>query len=142
MIGGSIVDGSIVGGPVGGSMIGETYGTAASLLGVTMVTAVVVNLLAPSKRPRLRRLVVIAALYCVAFALGHWVVEPGSVWAQRVAFGADLLAAFGFVSAGGVLIFDAILSRFRLALPPITIDVFVGIAYVIATVRRRLRPAP
>jgi small-conductance mechanosensitive channel/CRP-like cAMP-binding protein len=107
---------------------------ALGVLGGLIATAVAVNALAPTYRPRLRRAVILFVLYAialgVAYALREAEVHP---WGYRLRITADVLRLLTIVNLGGLIVFG-IISRRVGKVPTIASDLVVGVAYFLATV--------
>jgi small-conductance mechanosensitive channel len=92
-----------------------------------------VNRYAPSKRKRIRRVIIPFALYLVlwaisaTFAAGH---APD--WAERIRLAADLFEAFTIVNLAGLAVFDLGLPAIRIEAAGIVADLFIGGAYIVA----------
>jgi small-conductance mechanosensitive channel/CRP-like cAMP-binding protein len=105
------------------------------LLVGTVVTAALVNLLAPIHRPRLRRLLVLFMFYVTALAVTRG-LEPFEVgpWQERMRVLTSLIYSFAAISCGALLLFHLLLPAIRLNPPTILADLAVALAYVVVTV--------
>jgi small-conductance mechanosensitive channel/CRP-like cAMP-binding protein len=106
------------------------------LLGVgVLVTAALVNLFAPKRRRKIRRVLIMYMLYVVVFgvawALGH--VEKSGAWAVRISVVCDLLAAYTLINIVGVLVFDIAAPLISGDLRSISTDLMIGVAYLVST---------
>jgi small-conductance mechanosensitive channel len=105
----------------------------AALGGALLVVAALVNRLAPSKRHRLRRALLLYLLF-VGLAGAEHLLEatPFATWAEHAHVVGGLLAAFVCVELSTLLVLDVLLPLIRLPLPAITNDLLVGAAYLFA----------
>ncbi len=102
-------------------------------LGVTFI-AFLVNRFAPKKRRRIRRVVLIFALYVLSSGAYLALQAAGMhAWAGRLQLMADLLEAFTVVNILALAVFDIALPAARVELVAITSDLIVGIAYIAST---------
>jgi small-conductance mechanosensitive channel/CRP-like cAMP-binding protein len=105
------------------------------LLAGVVVTAALVNRLRPAHRLRLRRLIILFALFSIA--LGGSIVfqelDQGD-WAHGTRIAADLLRVFLLVNIGAMLAFSVAIPAAGVALPMIASDLLVGLGYVITTI--------
>nr|HEX4313934.1 mechanosensitive ion channel family protein [Kofleriaceae bacterium] len=104
---------------------------ALGLLGGVVVTAALVNAVAPVQRPRVRRLVTIYAFYAITLAAAYTMesFETGP-WGERLRIVASLLYSFGAVSCAAILIFHLLLPKLRIPPPTILADLMVALAYI------------
>lgn len=111
----------------------ELYWVGGQLLGLVVIAALV-NQVAPIHRARIRRAIILFALYILflssATLLADW--SPG--WADRVQLGADLFRAISLVNLTCMLVFLVVLPAVRLKVPTIIGDLIAGVAYVVAIV--------
>jgi small-conductance mechanosensitive channel/CRP-like cAMP-binding protein len=107
---------------------------ALGLFVAVVLTAAIVNALAPGQRIRVRRIVILFGVYALCFA-GHHVLEAGGSlkWAGRMHFGAELLQAFTVVNIVSTLAFLVLLPKLGVSVPMIASDLAVGIGYILAT---------
>ncbi len=108
-----------------------------AVLGVALVfVALLVNLVAPAKRHRIRR-----ALFLYAFfvalkgaerVLGATTVPSITSWAEHLHVVGGMLAAFTCVELMTLMVFDLVLPSLRIQVQGITSDLLVGCAYVFA----------
>src|SRR5579862_8978388 len=107
---------------------------AIGVLAGLLVTASAVNRFAKPYRPRLRRAVILFALYAVAlgaaYALRDQDVHP---WGWRLLITSDVLRALTIVNLAGLITFGVI-SRRVAHLPVIASDLVAAVAYFVATV--------
>lgn len=104
------------------------------LLVATVVTAWLVNRLNPGHRSRVRRLVILFALYSVTVAAHHALAGLGiEVWARRVDVASELIRAFACVQLTVIVLFSALLPRVGVVFPMIASDLIVGFAYILTT---------
>ena len=81
------------------------------LLVLVVLTAAAVNRFAPHHRPRLRRVAILYLLYVAVLGAQVAVRVTGhTVWAERLDFATDLLAAFNVVNIVATLAITAVLS--------------------------------
>ena len=117
---------------------------ALGVLAGLLVTATAVNRFAKPYRPRLRRAVILFALYAIAlgaaYALGareedlsSLAHDPDRLWAWRLLITADVLRAMTIVNLAGLIAFG-IISRRVAHLPVIASDLVAAVAYFVATV--------
>jgi len=107
---------------------------ALGLFVAVVLTAAIVNALAPGQRIRVRRIVILFVVY--ALCLGaHYAFDVGGVpkWASRMQFGADLLQAFTVVNIVSTLVFLVLLPKLAVGVPMIASDLAVGVGYIVAT---------
>jgi small-conductance mechanosensitive channel len=108
-----------------------------ALLGGGLVAvAFLVNRFAEAKRPRLRRAVLLYAVFLCAFVVSEVLahVQGQSVfsWGEHVALVRDAFGAFTLVSLVALTIFDLALPAIGVRLVAITSDIIVGFAYLFA----------
>jgi small-conductance mechanosensitive channel/CRP-like cAMP-binding protein len=113
----------------------DTSRYAFALIGVAVVcVTALVNRFAPQKRHRVRRVVILYALYLLAFGLEHGLGAIGSTtWAARLTHVAAILEAFSLINILALTVFDLALPALRVAVVSITSDLLVGVAYIVAT---------
>jgi small-conductance mechanosensitive channel/CRP-like cAMP-binding protein len=108
----------------------------AVLGGALLVVAALVNWLAPSKRHRLRRALLLYVLFVGLSAAEHLLLTTPFAsfrsWAEHAHVVGGLLAAFVCVELSTLLLLDVLLPAIRLPLPAITNDLLVGAAYLFA----------
>lgn len=105
------------------------------LLAAVVATAALVNGLAPAFRSRVRRVVVLFAVYLLAIAAHHAIAAVGSeVWAQRLLLVANLLQAFTLVNVIATVTLSVVLPKTGVTLPMIATDLLVGFGYILATI--------
>jgi small-conductance mechanosensitive channel/CRP-like cAMP-binding protein len=99
-----------------------------------VVVAALVNRFRPIQRPRLRRLVMVFALFATASltAIGFDAADLPS-WSNGCTVAAQLLQAFTLVSLIATLVFGILLSGVGIELPMIASDLIVGLGYVVVT---------
>lgn len=107
---------------------------AAGLFAATVLVAALVNRFNTGHRSRVRRVVILFALYLVAAAV-HWGLRAAgeTVWASRVLAFSELLKAFTFVNLGATALFSVLLPLTGVALPMIASDLLVGLGYIAST---------
>ena len=107
---------------------------ALGLFAAVIVTAAIVNAVAPAQRIRVRRIVILFTVYAIALALQH-ALEAASIakWATRAQVDTELLQSFTIVNIVGTLGFSVALPRLRVGFPMIASDLVVGIGYILAT---------
>lgn len=99
-----------------------------------VVTAAIVNALAPSQRVRVRRIVILFVVYLGCLALQHGLDAAGvPKWAGRMQVAAELLQAFTLVNIIGTMGFSVALPRLGVGFPMIASDLVVGVGYILAT---------
>jgi small-conductance mechanosensitive channel/CRP-like cAMP-binding protein len=104
---------------------------ALGLLGGIVVTAGLVNVVAPKLRPRLRRLITLFAIYLIGLAITRS-LEPFQVgpWEDRARTVTSLVYTFAAVNCVALLLFHVALPTVRIRVPTILVDLLVAIAYV------------
>ena len=104
------------------------------LFGAIVLIAALVNRFNAAHRSRVRRVVILFALYLVAFGV-HWALRASgeTVWAPRILVVAQLLQAFTMVNLGATALFSVLLPFTGVVLPMIASDLLVGIGYIAAT---------
>jgi small-conductance mechanosensitive channel/CRP-like cAMP-binding protein len=107
---------------------------ALGLFAAVIVTAAIVNALAPAQRVRVRRIVILFIVYvgCVAI---HHALEAAGVpkWASRTQVAAELLQAFTIVNILTTVGFSVAMPRLGVSVPMIASDLVVGVFYILAT---------
>lgn len=99
---------------------------AALVAGSVLVAAFLVNLLAPSRRPHIRRLVWLGALYVLAASLAYGSRKYGAPsTAETSAVIADWLGRFSLANVVVVVLFDLALPRARINPPAIVTDMVI-----------------
>jgi small-conductance mechanosensitive channel/CRP-like cAMP-binding protein len=99
-----------------------------------VVTAVLINRFRPVERPRLRRLVVMFALFATATVTGiGFDAAALPSWAAGCALAAQILQAFTLVNLIAAVIFAVLFPGIGLEMPMIASDVVVGLSYVVVT---------
>ncbi len=101
--------------------------------GGLVLIAYLVNRFAPQKRPRIRRTVILYALYIVTelCAAALHVLGAGSVWAAFHT-AADIVEAFTVINLCAIALFDVALARVGMTVVPFATDLVVGVAYLVA----------
>jgi small-conductance mechanosensitive channel/CRP-like cAMP-binding protein len=121
---------------VGIIAVSERVGSrwAIVLLAVGLVTiAWLVNRYAKQKRKRIRRTVILFALYLLCFGMSAaFGIAGWDAWSNRLQIAADLFEAFTLVNLIALAVFDLALPKARVELVSITSDILVGITYIIA----------
>ena len=99
-----------------------------------LVAAALVNLIRPGSRSRVRRLVILFALYAVGVA-GAFAFEATDEprWADWFFIGSEVIRAFVVVNVGATIVFVVALPRVGIVVPTIASDLVVGAGYVVAT---------
>jgi small-conductance mechanosensitive channel/CRP-like cAMP-binding protein len=111
------------------------YTIQIALLGAVVFTALVINALAPDRKPKLKRLVLFAATHLTFFVLAQLLERGGlAKWTFRANLVADLFSAFAFLTAGVLLVVDVLLPRLGARLSTLTSDLSVGVGYIITIV--------
>jgi small-conductance mechanosensitive channel/CRP-like cAMP-binding protein len=108
------------------------------VLGLALVLVTfAVNRLAPGKRYRVRRALMLYVFFLGLTAAEHALEAATRVsvrsWADHAHVVGGLLAAFTCVELGTLAVFDVLLPTLRLPLAGITSDILVGCGYVFAT---------
>lgn len=107
---------------------------ALGLFAAVVVTAAIVNALAPAQRVRVRRILILFIVYvgCVAI---HHALEAAGVpkWASRTQVAAELLQAFTIVNILATVGFSVAMPRLGVSVPMIASDLVVGVGYLLAT---------
>jgi len=100
-----------------------------------IVTAAIVNALAPAQRVRVRRVVILFVVYLGLLALEHALLAAGATkWAGRMQVAAELMQAFTIVNIVGTVGFSVALPRLGVGFPMIASDLVVGFGYILATI--------
>ncbi len=108
------------------------YWMVPALFGAVVLTAFVVNHLAPAARKRLRRIVILYVLYVASVVGAFGLAESGNAaWAGRFQISAHLFEQFTIVNVVATVLFDAVLPRAKLAVSAILTDLIVGVAYIV-----------
>jgi small-conductance mechanosensitive channel/CRP-like cAMP-binding protein len=104
---------------------------ALGLLAGILVTAALVNLVAPKLRPRLRRLVTLFVIYLVGVTITRS-LDPFQVgaWEDRARTVTSLVYTFASVDCVALLLFHVALPMVRVRVPTILVDLLVAIAYI------------
>jgi small-conductance mechanosensitive channel/CRP-like cAMP-binding protein len=112
----------------------DVYWVLGMFAGV-VVTAAIVNALAPSQRVRVRRIVILFIAYLGCLGI-HYALEAAGApkWAGRMQFAAELLQAFTIVNIIGTVGFSVALPKLGVGFPMIASDLVVGFGYIIATI--------
>jgi small-conductance mechanosensitive channel/CRP-like cAMP-binding protein len=107
---------------------------ALGLFVAVVLTAAIVNALAPGQRVRVRRIVILYGVYAVCIG-AHYALDAGGSprWASRMHFGAELLQAFTIVNIVSTLAFLVLLPKLGVGVPMIASDLAVGVGYILAT---------
>ena len=99
--------------------------------GGLVILAYLVNRFAPLKRPRIRRTVILFALYVVTeiCAAALHVAGAGAVW---MAFhtAANVIEGFTVINLCAIALFDVALERAGMTVAPFATDLLVGVAYL------------
>ncbi len=105
------------------------------LLGGAVLTAVLVNALAPDRRRHVRRVVILYALFLLALGARHAASGLGEVaWAERLMVVAELLRLISAINIGATVTFVVVLPRLGIGPPMIVSDILVGVAYIVITI--------
>ncbi|MEO8700233.1 MAG: mechanosensitive ion channel family protein [Kofleriaceae bacterium] len=99
-----------------------------------VITAALVNRLRPQHKRRVRRLVVVFALYTIAIGIAlafHAIDRP--TWSSSIAVAAEVLQAYLLVMLAGTLVFTVVLPSVVAELPMIASDLIVGLGVIAAT---------
>jgi small-conductance mechanosensitive channel len=103
--------------------------------GAIVLFAWLVNHIAPQRRERVRRTVILFGLYLAAWALSATLGAAGvPVWAKRFDVVSDILEAFTVVNLAALAIFDLALPSIRIRTALIVTDLFVGFAYLASAI--------
>lgn len=107
---------------------------ALGLFVAVVVTAAIVNALAPGQRVRVRRIVILFILYTLCLG-AHYALDAGgsASWASRMQFGAELLQVFTVVNIVSTLTFLVLLPKLGVSVPMIASDLAVGVGYIVVT---------
>ncbi|HEY1558720.1 MAG TPA: mechanosensitive ion channel family protein [Kofleriaceae bacterium] len=113
----------------------ETYETtlywACGMLAGVLLVAALVNAVRPNERARLRRLVVLFALYLIAAAGAIGFDHTDSLTLQRVfTIASSILRAFLIVNLASTIVFAIALPVVGVVLPMIASDLLVGVGYI------------
>jgi small-conductance mechanosensitive channel/CRP-like cAMP-binding protein len=97
-----------------------------------MITAALVNWARPQHRSRLRRLVVLIALYAIAVGGGFGFDAAGEPeWSRWFFVGSEVMRAFLLVNLGTIVVFTVALPVIGFMLPTIASDLLIGVGYVV-----------
>jgi small-conductance mechanosensitive channel/CRP-like cAMP-binding protein len=107
---------------------------ALGIFAAVVVTAAIVNALAPAQRVRVRRILILFIVYVACIAV-HYALEAAGIpkWAGRMQVAAELLQAFTIVNMLATLGFSVALPRLGVSVPMIASDLVVGFGYILAT---------
>lgn len=98
-----------------------------------VVTAALVNWLAPVHRPRLRRALVLFALAVLTLGIAELLFETHNVaWSGYLEISSEVLRTFVLVNAGALVVFSVLLPRVGLALPMIAAELVAGVGYIVS----------
>jgi small-conductance mechanosensitive channel len=118
--------------------VGQLWGGAIPLLapvGAVLAAAFLVNRYAKEKRKHVGRVVIILALFLVFSGLATLLRSSGlEVWAARARLVADLAQAFTIVNLVALTVFDLLLPRIGFPIAGISVDLLVGLAYIVSTI--------
>lgn len=104
-----------------------------SVLGCLVLAAFLVGKFAPAHRARLGRAAFLFSFHAIAFAIARLLaVFDAEIWARNVDYISQLLATLTFLNIAGVLFFNLVLPRLRMAVTEIVADLTMGAAYLIA----------
>lgn len=100
-----------------------------------IVTAAIVNAVAPSQRIRVRRIVILFVVYVGCLGAHYALDAAGSPkWSRAMLVAAELLQAFTLVNIVGTVGFSVALPRLGVGFPMIASDLVVGFGYILATI--------
>ena len=106
---------------------------ALGLFVAVIVTAAIVNALAPGQRVRVRRIVILFGVYALCLAAHYTFDAAGAArWSGRMQFSAELLQAFTVVNIVSTLAFLVLLPKLGVGVPMIASDLAVGVGYILA----------
>jgi small-conductance mechanosensitive channel/CRP-like cAMP-binding protein len=107
---------------------------AVGLFAAIVVVAALVNRFNAAHRSQVRRVVILFALYLLAFA-AYWGLQTAgeTVWASRLLFASQLLQAFTIVNVAATALFSVLLPLTGVVLPMIASDLLVGLGYIAST---------
>ncbi len=114
------------------SVFFQRYAFALLVIAIVVVAGLV-NRFAPTRKPRVRRTVVLLGLFVMTWSIAKTAAFLGFGWSKYVSSGADLLASYTVISLVGITIFDLILPAVRIRLVSITSDLLLAVGYVVAT---------
>jgi CRP-like cAMP-binding protein/small-conductance mechanosensitive channel len=99
--------------------------------GGLVVIAYLVNRFAPQKRPRIRRTVILYALYIVTQTSAA-ILHAAGASSVYLAFhtAGDMIEAFTVINLGAIALFDVALARVGMNVIPLATDLIVGVAYI------------
>jgi small-conductance mechanosensitive channel/CRP-like cAMP-binding protein len=111
----------------------HAYWIVALLTVGVLFTAFLINRFAPKKRRRIRRLVVLVALYLLSVGTRLVLEALGlPVWANRAGIVATLFEVLGIINVVAIGLFDVALPVVGLEVGTIISDLMVGFAYIVA----------
>lgn len=104
------------------------------LFAAVVVTAAVVNALAPTKRVMVRRIVILLVIALVCLA-AHYALDAAGIpkWASRLRVAAELVGAFTVVNLASTIAFAVMLPKVGVTVPMIASDLAIGVGYIVAT---------
>ena len=104
---------------------------AVGLFAGVVATAWSVNRFRPARRPQLRRLVILFALYVVVLAGAFAMQAAGAEkWAHGCFIAAEILEAFTLINVIGTFTFSVVVPAAGVELPMIASDLVVGLGYI------------
>src|SRR3984885_10242629 len=107
---------------------------AGALFVALVIAAALVNRLHPAHRPRLRRAVILYALFAASLG-GALAFEAAHIeaWSSGMFVAMELLRALSVVGLAATFVFSIILPSVGVALPMIASDLVVGLGYIATT---------
>ncbi|GAC1360688.1 MAG: mechanosensitive ion channel family protein [Polyangiales bacterium] len=112
----------------------ERWGLVALGLGIVFI-AFLINRYAPKKRRRIRRVVILFAVYLFCLGLSAALAALDLyAWSERLYFLTTLFGAYTTVNLIAIAVFDIALPAVRVVPVSITTDVLIGLAYAVTTV--------
>jgi small-conductance mechanosensitive channel/CRP-like cAMP-binding protein len=104
------------------------------LFGGVVLVAWLVNRYAPSRRRRLRRVVIVFGIFLLCFGAALLLQAFGvAEWAFRLRVASQLFEAFTLINLAALVAFDLALPAVRVNIVSITTDILIGLAYIVAT---------
>jgi small-conductance mechanosensitive channel/CRP-like cAMP-binding protein len=104
------------------------------LLASIVFVALLVNRFQPTRRHKLRRLVILFVLALACELISSICHATGAIaWHDRLEFASSLLEVFIAINVAVTLLFDIITPAISVQVPVIASDLVIGVAYLVAT---------
>ncbi len=105
---------------------------AVGIVVAVLVTALLVNRIVPQKRKHNRRMLILVALFLLAWASEKLAQPLSEWWVQAIHAATEIFGFFTLVAIGGVAVFDLALPAIRVRLPTIANELIMGMCYLVA----------